>query len=341
MAISKISHPRNARSTVWYLLGPTDHVGRVRDRVIVVASTIGRASEVATRFLGQIAKLRPRLRRHLYHVSISVPPNERELTGRDWAGIGRAWCAGMGLENYLIVLHDNHIHIIASRIRLDGTAAPDRCDYRRSEALLRQIEAQFGLVKTPSSHLLDPTRRAVHRRARSLAGYHAIARDGGASQKDYLRAAIDRALADHTSDAEFTTQLAALGIFVTIEATLGSAPYVLFTYRGRSYGRRALGQGYCLEHLMQRGLRTRSFDGGPLPIARPPWATETAPTASPTERRNNQHHLRALEGLRRLGREVEETIERFRSRHGFPTPDRRTARDGQTLDERDGPSDVL
>jgi hypothetical protein len=327
MAISKIFRPRSARSTLGYLLGPTDHMGRVRDRAVVVASTIGRASETTTRFLGQIAKLRPRLRRHLYHVSISVPPNERELTGRDWADIGRAWCAGMGLENYLIVLHDNHIHIIASRIRLDGTAAPDRCDYRRSEALLRQIETQFGLEKTPSSHLLDPTRRAVHRRARSLAGYHAIARDGGPSHKDYLRAAIDRALSDHILDAEFTTQLAALGINVTVEAQLSNSPYVLFTYRGRTYGRRALGQGYRLDHLLQRGLRTKNFNGGPLAVARPPWANETAPTASPTERRNNDH-LRAREGLRKLGREVEETIERFRSRHGSPTPDRSTACDG-------------
>ena len=102
MGIAKISRPRRAASTVRYLLRPLDHAGRERGQVAVIGSTIGKTPEVAVSFLSALAQLRPRLRRHLYHVSISVPPNDRELSRSGWAAIGRAWCAGMGIENYMI-----------------------------------------------------------------------------------------------------------------------------------------------------------------------------------------------------------------------------------------------
>ena len=95
MAIAMISRPQRAGSTVRYLLGPVDHAGNPREIVSVVASTIGREPDMAVKFLNHVAKLRPRLKSHLYHVSISGPQTDRELSPKDWAGIGRMWCAGM------------------------------------------------------------------------------------------------------------------------------------------------------------------------------------------------------------------------------------------------------
>ena len=206
MAIAKISRPHRAGSTARYVLGPVDHAGNPREIVSVVASTIGRAPDVAVKFLNHVGKLRPRLNRHLYHVSISASRTDRELSQKDWAGIGRSWCAGMGIENYMIVLHDAHIHILGSRIRLDGTAASDRNDYRRSELLLRKIEAEFNLARTPSSHLVDRSRRITHRRVRSMKELHAVEKDGH-SHKDFIRAAIDEALASVPDEARMRAAL--------------------------------------------------------------------------------------------------------------------------------------
>jgi hypothetical protein len=187
---------------------------------------------MAVKFLNQVAKLRPRLKRHLYHVSISVPQNDRELSHKDWAGIGRSWCAGMGIENYMIVLHDAHIHILGSRTRLDGTAASDKNDYRRSELLLRKIEAEFDLECTPSSHVVDEARRSSHRRARSLKELHAIGKYGS-SHKDFIRAAIDEALAKEPDETCMRASLAQAGIDMTIERASGGAAYIRFSFHGR------------------------------------------------------------------------------------------------------------
>ena len=312
MGIAKISRPRRAASTVRYLLRPLDHAGRERGQVAVVGSTIGKTPEVAVSFLSALAQLRPRLRRHLYHVSISVPPNDRELSRSGWAAIGRAWCAGMGIENYMIVLHDAHIHIIGSRIHLDGTAASDKWDYRRSEILLRKIETQFGLACTPSSHVVDPSRRSKHQRARSLKELHSVRRDG-ISYKDFIRTAIDDALAKAPDEAHLRTALAEVGINMTIEQAADGAAYVLFGFRGRQYGQRSLGQGYSLTNLAEKGLQLSGPQSASAHVPRPPWTIDQGPESK--ELRIAGNHEEAVRRVREFGREAHQAIERYRARN--------------------------
>lgn len=338
MAIAKISRPHRVGSTVRYLTGPLDNAGRRRDMVKVVASTIGSAPDTAVKFLNQVAKLRPRLNRHLYHVSISASRTDRELSQKDWAGIGRSWCAGMGIENYMIVLHDAHIHILGSRIRFDGSAASDKNDYRRSELLLRKIEAEFDLQQNPSSHLVDRSRRFTHQRARSMKELHAVEKDGH-SNKDFIRAAIDEAMAGVPDETRMRAALAEAGIDMTIDQTADGAPYVLFGFHGRQYGPRSLGRGYSLTSLMEKGLQL----SGPQTatahqIPTPPWALDAPPETDQTQRSHN--HDEAVRRLRGVGHEAHEVITRFRSakrtKNGPPDPDRHDT--GQLRD--DEPPDV-
>lgn len=339
MAIAKISRPRRVGSTVRYLTGPLDNAGRRRDMVKVVASTIGSAPDTAVKFLNQVSKLRPRLKRHLYHAAISVPQTNRELSQKDWTGIGRSWCAGMGIENYMIVLHDDHIHILGSRIRLDGTAASDRNDYRRSELLLREIEAEFDLARTPSSHLVDKARRSSHWRARSMKELHAVEKSG-TSHKDFIRAAIDEAIAKEPDETSMRASLAHAGVDMTIELAADGTPYVLFGFHCRQYGPRSLGQGYSLISLMEKGLQL----SGPQTttahqIPTPPWALDVAAEAD--QPRRSQTHDEAVRRLRGIEQGAHEVITRFRSakrtKNGPPDADRHDT--GQLRD--DEPPDVI
>lgn len=322
MGIAKISRPRRPGPTVRYLVGAVDHAGRERGQVAVVGSTIGKTPESAVGFLNAIAQLRPRLKRHLYHVSISMPLHERELSHTDWAAIGRAWCAGMDIENYMIVLHDAHIHIIGSRIHLDGTAASDKWDYRRSELLLRKIETEFGLAPTPSSHVVDKARQLRHQRARSLMEIHAV-RDDGSSHKDFIRASIDDALTRTSDEVHLKTALAEVGINMTIEQAADGAAYVLFGFRGCPYGRRALGQSYSLNYLVEKGLQIDPPQDQPTALPRPPWDLGDAPETK--EPRLAGNHEEALRRLRGFGREARQTIKRYQDRdraeNAPPDPD--------------------
>ncbi len=312
MAIAKISRPSNPRSCLRYVFGSHDHAGVPRLYTSIVASTIGRSTSVASGLLRAIGRLRPNLKRHLYHVSISVPPEERSLENRDWARIGETWCSGMELENYLIVRHDNHIHIVASRIRLDGSAASDSNDYRRTEVILRQIEHQFDLLRAQSSHLLDPTKRFAHRRTRTLAETFAVAKDNGFTHKDHLRDTIDEALNKHCSVADFSTELDDAGIETIVEKNLGGNPSVLYAFRGRTYGQKSLGNGYGISGLAARGLQTVPQTGAfEEDIRTSPWADLNA-YGKPTPRRKGQNNEQAVQKLRELDAAGKNILEGFR-----------------------------
>ncbi|WP_435988267.1 relaxase/mobilization nuclease domain-containing protein [Sulfitobacter sp. SH24] len=337
MAIAKISRPRGPGPTVRYIVGPVDHAGRERGQVAVIGSTIGKRPDTAIKFLGEVAKLRPRLRRHLYHVSISVPPNDRELSRSGWAAIGRAWCEGMGIENYMIVLHDAHIHIIGSRIRLDGTAVSDTFDYRRSELLLRTIETQFGLAPTRSSHLVDRARGVPHQRARTLKEVHAVRRDGR-SHKDFIRQSIDDALAEEIDAAQLRTVLAEAGIEMMLEQAADGAGYVLFGFQGRSYGARSLGQGYSLTNLLVRGLQLSAPQNARAQLPTPPWALDEG--VSRKKPQGAGHHEDALRRLRGFGREAHQVIDRYRARDGAQHPSPGSDPSGAGPEPEEKPPDV-
>jgi len=322
MALAKISRPRRAGPTARYLFQSTDHTGRKRDQVAVVGSTIGKTPKAAEKFLRAIEQLRPRLQRHLYHVSISVPQTERDLSHSEWAAIGRAWCTGMGLDHYMIVLHSGHIHILASRIRSDGTAASDRWDYRRGERILRKIERDFDLIAASSSHVVDITRRFQHRRAQSLSEIHATA-NNGTLHKDFVRRAIDEALIGTPDEAQFNAKLAEVGIDATIEQPQDRAAYVLFGFGGRLYGRRALGQGYALDNLVERGLQINRSQCISANIPTPPWALRASSEGQKIL--DSENNDESVQRLKSFGEKAHQTIESFR--------DRMLARDGPPEDD--------
>ncbi|KZZ23412.1 hypothetical protein A3753_19470 [Sulfitobacter sp. HI0082] len=228
----------------------------------------------------------------------------------------------MGLDHYMIVLHSGHIHILASRIRSDGTAASDSWDYRRSELLLRKIESDFDLIPSQSSHVVDITRRSQHRRARSLREIHAVA-DSGTSDKDFVRRAIEAALTEAPNEVQFNAKLAKAGIGVTIEQPPDRAAYVLFSFGGRLLGRRALGQGYALDQLVERGLQISRVQSKSANLATPPWALRASPERA--KPRASKHNDEAVQRLRSLGQETHQTIESFR--------DRKSARGGPSEED--------
>ena len=69
---------------------------------------------------------RPGVARPVWHTSLSLPPGD-SLTSDRWAEVAADFMDGMGLgdHQYVVIRHYDteiqHIHIISSRIGLDGT----------------------------------------------------------------------------------------------------------------------------------------------------------------------------------------------------------------------------
>ena len=105
-------------------------------------------------------QLNPKVNRVVYHVSLSLPPSEH-LENDIWHEIAKKYLQAMGFDmnQYAVVRHSDrdhdHAHIVASRVRLDGTTVSDSWDYRRSEAVIRQLERDYGLRSLHSSHEKD------------------------------------------------------------------------------------------------------------------------------------------------------------------------------------------
>lgn len=141
--ISKMVKGSGFRGTLDYVLG--------KDQAELIGGTMaGRDSrELAVEF-GDIRALRPSLGKAVFHVSLAVPKNEMKEDS-EWRMIGDRYMREMGFDDnqYAIVRHKDtdhdHIHIVANRIKYDGSVVSDSRDMERSARVLQGIERDYGL----------------------------------------------------------------------------------------------------------------------------------------------------------------------------------------------------
>lgn len=98
------------------------------------------------------AKTNPNLTRCVWHTSLSF---QDKLTTRQMHTIGKEWMKGMGLDStqYIIVVHTDtnhpHIHIVANRINDEGWTISDSNNWKRSEALCKELVRKHQLSPVP------------------------------------------------------------------------------------------------------------------------------------------------------------------------------------------------
>lgn len=120
--IGKLSKGSGGLALMGYLLGTHDHSGEERPRADIVAGALtGRDEHALAAEFARFRALRPRVENDIAHVSLRLPPGEREVTDEEWAAIAAHWAEGYGADGWVAVCHGDHIHVAASRIKLDGT----------------------------------------------------------------------------------------------------------------------------------------------------------------------------------------------------------------------------
>ncbi|EQD75084.1 relaxase/mobilization nuclease domain protein, partial [mine drainage metagenome] len=89
-----------------------------------------------------------------WHNSLRLPRGEK-LSDEKWEEIAREYMAEMGFtENhaYAVFMHDDpagqHVHIVASRVGLDGALYLGQNENLRSTKIIRKLEAKYGLQQT-------------------------------------------------------------------------------------------------------------------------------------------------------------------------------------------------
>jgi len=208
------------------------------------------ASEMAETFeLTQ--QLRPRLTLAVCYIMLSISPNE-SLSDETWTQIVDRYLEEMGFTNNFFVVikckdkQNEHVHIVASRIRCDGTVVSDSWERIRSQKVIRQIEQDFGLTPVKNSWESDrqaPTRSQINIELQT----------GIPTVKKQLADKIDSALARVTTMQELLQQLERDGVEVKICLDRQSIPKgISYKLDGVSMAGYHVGSAYSLPKIVKR-----------------------------------------------------------------------------------------
>lgn len=209
--------------------------------------------------------LNSRVRRTVYHVSLSTLPKE-EIDDRTWCKIAYRYLSDMGFQEcqYLIYRHTDtehpHVHILAARIRItDGTVVSDSWNFPRSEKVLRAIERDFGLQQTVSS-------RELKRNSPKTGEIRMMRRTGKKSVRLELQGKVARAVVNSRSVDDFADRLATEGVEMRLRrdrqgAILGAS----FALNGVAFQGRQLGADYSWLALERHIENTVRKDSASLP----------------------------------------------------------------------------
>jgi Relaxase/Mobilisation nuclease domain/Large polyvalent protein-associated domain 7 len=129
---------------------------------IVAGVMAGRTPRELSSEFGVLRRLNPKLTKAVAHLMLSPSPDDPSLTDEQWQSIAQRYIGAMGFAGapWVAVVHQDtdhqHMHLMACRIGFDGKTISDANDFRKSEAIVRQIETEFGLAAVPSPSAFKP-----------------------------------------------------------------------------------------------------------------------------------------------------------------------------------------
>lgn len=244
--IAKQSKGRGFRGTLNYVLGK-------EKAQIIGGNMLGEnARELAAEF-AESRKLKPGVSRAVYHVSLSLPTGER-LSDSQWSKVSQQYLEKMGFSKsqYVTARHSDtehdHVHIVASRIGLDGKCVSESNDFKRSEKVIRSLEIEHGLTRVSSSHEIE--RRAPSR------GEIELAQRGVVSTKIQLQGLVDAALSNQPSMSQFFGRMRASGVQVIPNvAKTGHISGISYVLDSEQMKGSDLGRGYTWLGIQKRGVK--------------------------------------------------------------------------------------
>ncbi|MCX5377558.1 relaxase/mobilization nuclease domain-containing protein [Streptomyces sp. NBC_00091] len=157
---------------------------------------------------------------HVWHCSVRAAPEDRTLSDGEWAAIARRVLNAAGIApagdpdacRWVAVRHaDDHIHIVATKVRGDLTPPRNWNDYVRADKECAAIEKEYGLRQ-----VVRGDRTATKRPSR--AEQEKARRTGSATTpRERLRTTVRTAVAAATDTEEFFTILRGTEVLVDIQ----------------------------------------------------------------------------------------------------------------------------
>ncbi len=181
------------------------------------------------------------------HTSLSVEIGCK-LDNLTWSAIASDYLEAMGFaqNQYILVRHTDtehdHVHLVISRIRMDGTTVADWLDYRQAETVLRSLEQKYQLQPVESSWKTEV-------KPPSVAEIREFRRTEQPSVRAILQVAIDEAADGNPSFAAFKQRLERQGIAIRLRITKLGITGISYKYQHVAFPGYKLGRRYTWKGL--------------------------------------------------------------------------------------------
>ncbi|WP_341731853.1 relaxase/mobilization nuclease domain-containing protein [Microcoleus sp. EPA2] len=244
--------------------GCLNYVLGKKDAYLIGGTMCGQTPEELAAEFAIARQLRPNLKVAVFHATLSVDRTQKlqdsEENDQRWLAIAADYMKTMGFDNnqYTVVKHSDtehdHIHIVASRIRLDGSVVDDSWDYYKSQETIRQLEQDYNLEIVASSWEKD-------KRAPTTGEHRHLQSKGNKSVRVQLQDLIDEVTLDNPSMPEFVERLQQQGVEVQVRLTrTGFSKGISYNLNGVAFSGTQLGKAYTFSGLQKH--RSVSYDKG-------------------------------------------------------------------------------
>lgn len=254
--MQKIRRGKNFSGVVFYVLKPGIH--HRSDPIIIGGNMLGDSANGLIAEFDTSKQLRPDVQKPVWHNSLRLPTGE-SLSNDQWAKIADDYMQRMGFSDTHLrcyVLHDDmagqHIHIIASRIDLNGGKLYlGRNENLISTRIISELEIDHGMTATktaPSIAQRQPKRKKISRNEQMLSE-----RTGVPSPKEVLQRLIDESLTDKPDLKTFLYRLEQKEVQWTANiASTGKMNGFSFEYAGIAFKASQLGKPYGWKNLQEK-----------------------------------------------------------------------------------------
>ncbi|MBW4456217.1 MAG: relaxase/mobilization nuclease domain-containing protein, partial [Nostoc indistinguendum CM1-VF10] len=240
-----------------------DYLESREDAKLIGGNMSGRNARELAREFKLSRQLNSDADRVVYHVSLSAAKGDK-LDDEKWSEIGDRYMKEMGFDanQFVIFRHhntdDDHIHIAASRFRMDtGLVVHDSWDYLRSEKVLRQIEQDYDLVQVQGSREKlnrTPSTGQIRRIRREQEEYSSGKRDTPPERiiKEQIQQTIDRASVDNPQMPTLIMRLQQASVSVRTGFTRnGKSKGISYEKDGQAFSGTQLGAAYTFPGLQK------------------------------------------------------------------------------------------
>ncbi|EPF3813592.1 relaxase/mobilization nuclease domain-containing protein, partial [Klebsiella aerogenes] len=253
--MQKIKRGKSFAGVVQYALKPGAH--HKSDPIIIGGNMLGDSALELIAEFDSTKHLRQDVAKSVWHNSLRLP-NGESLTNEQWSSIADDYMRRMGFSDTHLrcyVLHDDdgqHIHIIASRIDLNGGKLYlGRNENLISTQIISKLEVAYGLTVTKTASppsQAQPKRKRVSRNEKMLSE-----RTGVLSPREALQQILDKSLSDKPDLLTFTKRLEEAEVTWTANvASTGKMNGFSFSYRDIAFKASQLGKSYSWANLINR-----------------------------------------------------------------------------------------